>query len=74
VVKEIAVQHHPRASGRSNYGIGNRLFRGIRDLIMVRWYLRRQIPKLPIETFSANQAGTAQTPEEQVPAALPQTR
>jgi len=74
VVKEIAVQHHPRASGRSNYGIGNRLFRGIRDLIMVRWYLRRQIPKLPIETFSANPAGTAQTPEEQVPAALPQTR
>src|SRR2546422_372375 len=56
-VKEIPVQHHPRAAGLSNYGIGNRLFRGIRDLIMVRWYLRRQIPKLPIETFS--RAGTA---------------
>jgi dolichol-phosphate mannosyltransferase len=49
VVKEIPVQHHPRRSGRSNYGIGNRLFRGLRDLIMVRWYLRRQIPRLPIE-------------------------
>jgi dolichol-phosphate mannosyltransferase len=51
VVKEIPVLHHPRVSGRSNYGIGNRLLRGIRDLIMVRWYLRRQIPKLPTETF-----------------------
>ena len=52
VVKEIPVQHHPRASGISNYGIGNRLWRGIRDLIMVRLYLGRQIPRLPIETFA----------------------
>lgn len=56
VVKEIPVEHRPRVSGVSNYGIGNRLFRGIRDLIMVRWYLRRQIPKLPIEVYSKSQA------------------
>src|ERR1043165_4147800 len=42
-VKEVPVTHHPRNAGRSNYGIGNRLGRGIRDLIMVRWFLKRQI-------------------------------
>jgi glycosyltransferase involved in cell wall biosynthesis len=50
-VREIPVQHHPRRSGVSNYGLGNRLFRGLRDLIMVRWYLRRQIRRLPVEHF-----------------------
>jgi dolichol-phosphate mannosyltransferase len=42
-VKEVPVSHHPRTAGRSNYGISNRLGRGIRDLIMVRWFLKRQI-------------------------------
>jgi glycosyltransferase involved in cell wall biosynthesis len=59
VVKEIPVQHRPRVSGSSNYGIGNRLFRGLRDLIMVRWYLRRQIPRLPIEVFTSAQSASA---------------
>jgi dolichol-phosphate mannosyltransferase len=62
VVKEIPVQHHPRVSGVSNYGIGNRLFRGIRDLIMVRWYMKRQIPRLATETFPSREGddiGTA---------------
>lgn len=54
-VKEIPVKHHPRLSGVSNYGVGNRLFRGIRDLLMVRWYLRRQIPRLQIELVSQSQ-------------------
>ena len=58
-VKEIPVLHHPRASDRSNYGLGNRLFRGIRDLIMVRWYLRRQIPRLATESFPAAPTTTA---------------
>ena len=46
VVKEIPVSHHPRTAGRSNSGIGNRLGRGIRDLIMVRWFLKRQIGRV----------------------------
>src|SRR5689334_19709638 len=49
VVKEVPVTHHPRTAGRSNYGIYNRLGRGIRDLIMVRWFLKRQIGRVPIE-------------------------
>jgi dolichol-phosphate mannosyltransferase len=48
-VKEVPVSHHPRTAGRSNYGISNRLGRGIRDLIMVRWFLKRQIDRAPVE-------------------------
>jgi dolichol-phosphate mannosyltransferase len=42
-VKEVPVRHHPRIAGVSKYGVWNRMGRGIRDLIMVRWYLKRQI-------------------------------
>ena len=49
-VKELSVSHHPRIAGRSNYGITNRLGRGIRDLIMVRWFLKRQIDRAPVES------------------------
>jgi dolichol-phosphate mannosyltransferase len=48
-VKQLPVQHHPRVAGQSKYGIWNRLGRGIRDLIMVRWYLKRQIPPIQLE-------------------------
>ena len=49
-VKEMPVSHHPRTAGRSNYGIANRLGRGIRDLIMVRWFLKRQIGRVSLES------------------------
>ncbi|WP_447974842.1 glycosyltransferase family 2 protein [Nitrospira sp. Kam-Ns4a] len=40
-VTEVPVRHYPRAHGRSKYGIGNRLFRGLYDLIAVRWMQSR---------------------------------
>jgi dolichol-phosphate mannosyltransferase len=40
-VVEIPVRHRPRTAGRSKYGVGNRLFRGIRDLFGVRWLRSR---------------------------------
>lgn len=40
-VSEISVNHRPRTSGQSKYGVGNRLWRGIADCIMMRWYRRR---------------------------------
>jgi dolichol-phosphate mannosyltransferase len=55
-VKEVPVIHHPRTAGRSNYGISNRLGRGIRDLMMVRWYLKRQIGRVPSENRNAQGA------------------
>lgn len=36
-VTEVPVRHHPRLHGRSKYGVGNRLFRGLYDLVAVRW-------------------------------------
>jgi dolichol-phosphate mannosyltransferase len=45
-VKETPVTHHPRAAGISKYGIGNRLWCGIRDLILVRRYLKRQLKRI----------------------------
>jgi dolichol-phosphate mannosyltransferase len=47
VVKEVPVVHHPRPAGQSKYGVWNRLGRGIRDLLMVRLYLKRQLKTMP---------------------------
>ncbi|MCC6234182.1 MAG: glycosyltransferase family 2 protein [Verrucomicrobiales bacterium] len=41
---ELEVNHRARVAGRSNYGIGNRLWRGIRDCFAMRWYRARAIP------------------------------
>lgn len=40
-VAEVPVQHHPRRHGVSKYGVGNRLFKGLYDLIAVRWMQKR---------------------------------
>ena len=40
-VTETPVAHFPRAHGQSKYGIGNRIFKSLRDLIAVRWMQRR---------------------------------
>ena len=49
-VREVPVRHHPRTAGLSKYGLWNRLGRGLRDLLMVRLYLTRQIKPPPVET------------------------
>lgn len=40
-VTEVPVRHHPRTHGVSKYGVGNRLFKGLYDLIAVRWMQTR---------------------------------
>jgi glycosyltransferase involved in cell wall biosynthesis len=40
-VRECLVNHRPRVSGVSKYGVGNRLWRGILDCLVMRWYRRR---------------------------------
>jgi dolichol-phosphate mannosyltransferase len=42
-IVELEVNHRPRVAGKSNYGIGNRLWRGIRDCFAMRWYRARVI-------------------------------
>jgi dolichol-phosphate mannosyltransferase len=46
-VREIPVAHRPRTAGQTKYGLWNRLGRGIYDLFMVRWYLKRQLKRVP---------------------------
>lgn len=43
-VREIPVNHRPRSAGRSNYGIGNRAWRGLVDCFAMRWFRRRVVP------------------------------
>ncbi|HXK21587.1 MAG TPA: glycosyltransferase family 2 protein [Myxococcota bacterium] len=40
-VRELPVAHHPRLFGRSKYGIFDRAFRGLSDLLAVRWMRSR---------------------------------
>ncbi|MFA4945339.1 MAG: glycosyltransferase family 2 protein [Lentisphaeria bacterium] len=42
-VAEVPIHNRPRTRGVSKYGIGNRLWRGIRDCFAMRWYRRRAI-------------------------------
>lgn len=49
---EMPVTHHAREFGNSKYGIGNRLWRGIYDLIGVAW-LRKRFVVVEIENDPA---------------------
>lgn len=40
-VTEVPVRHYPRTHGISKYGVGNRLFRGLYDLLAVQWMQQR---------------------------------
>jgi glycosyltransferase involved in cell wall biosynthesis len=42
-VTEMAVNHRPRARGKSKYGVTNRLFKAARDLMAVRWMQARRL-------------------------------
>jgi glycosyltransferase involved in cell wall biosynthesis len=43
-VIEAPVRHRPRVSGVSKYGIGNRAWVGIIDMMAMRWYRHRHLP------------------------------
>jgi len=42
-LKEIPVRHHPRERGKTKYGIGNRMWRGLRDCFAVQWMRHRRL-------------------------------
>lgn len=42
-ITEVPVRHHPRTRGQAEYGVWNRLFRGLRDIFAVRWMQARHI-------------------------------
>lgn len=45
----VGVGHRPRKAGRSKYGIWDRLWAGIYDLIGVRWLMKRQVANVEVE-------------------------
>ena len=55
-ITEVPVRHYPRLHGRSKYGIGNRLFRSLYDLIAVRWMQRRCLRYRIVDPSSARRA------------------
>ena len=61
-VIELPVAHHPRTAGKSKYGIGNRLGRGIIDLLGVRWLLKRQFTTPAVMERSAPMLSSAEEP------------
>lgn len=49
-VRSAPVRHRPRLCGRSKYGVNNRLWVGIVDLLGVMWLLRRRRLPQPVDT------------------------
>ena len=43
-VKQVPVNHRPRFGGQPKYGVGNRAFVGLMDLMAVSWMRRRWAP------------------------------
>ena len=65
-VTELPVAHRPRRFGKSKYGIGNRLWRGIADLLGVWWLQRRWVAVGAVEEIAAGTA-TASGPSPASP-------
>ena len=60
-VLEVPVNHRPRASGRSHYGIVDRALVGIVDLFGVAWLIRRTKRPAVSETTEHESAGDKDT-------------
>jgi dolichol-phosphate mannosyltransferase len=46
--REVPVNHRPRVAGVSKYGVWNRVWRGLYDLIGVGWLLKRRLKTVPL--------------------------
>lgn len=56
-VTEVPVRHRPRRYGATKYGIRNRLWRGVVDLLAVRWLQRRWIDRRAVEEVTPDRGG-----------------
>jgi dolichol-phosphate mannosyltransferase len=50
-VVEVDVNHRPRAAGTTKYGIGNRIWKGLRDCFAMRWLRSRLLRHQVKEEF-----------------------
>jgi dolichol-phosphate mannosyltransferase len=44
--REVPICHRPRTAGKSKYGLNNRLWRGIYDLMAIAWYQKRRLGRM----------------------------
>lgn len=58
---EMQVNHRPRHKGQSKYGTWDRAFSGFRDLLGVRWLMRRHI------AWAIKEQGGAPPPDQDAP-------
>ena len=49
--KEVPVNHRPRVAGVSKYGVWDRLWRGVFDLVGVAWYQKRRLRPVAFTRF-----------------------
>ena len=56
--KEIPIGHRARVAGVSKYGLWNRVWRGIYDLIAIAWYQKRRLPRLATKELPPLQSTT----------------
>lgn len=59
---ELPVAHRPRRHGVAKYGIGNRLFRALADLMAVRWMRRRWIDTRGTEEIEVPRRAAGEPP------------
>jgi glycosyltransferase involved in cell wall biosynthesis len=57
-VAEVPVAHRRRGSGRSHYGVWNRLWKGLRDVRTVRWMWSNRLRYVATERPPATAEGT----------------
>jgi dolichol-phosphate mannosyltransferase len=74
----VRVNHRPRRSGRSHYGVHNRLWTGIVDLLGVMWLSRRaRVPdssELAIAPESSPATADTSLPSDAFPRATTRRR
>ncbi len=49
--REVPVNHRARVAGVSKYGVWNRVWRGLYDLIGVGWLMKRRLRPTPVENL-----------------------
>lgn len=55
--KQIPICHRPRVAGESKYGLWDRLWRGIYDLIAISWYQKRRLPHIATAELERDSLG-----------------
>lgn len=60
----VAVSHRPRTIGVSKYGIRNRALRGVADCLAMRWYRKRALPDISLDS-AMEKTSTGMKPDKE---------